>query len=133
MWQVDVALMVIDEKGEAGRVEAIQMALPENGFPKGLGMGTLVTPENMVAISWSKDGRSGVMVRADSVKMSRPGRGQAGGRVMAQLIALALSGLCAEGWHLWCPGRTGPKGKGRRPCECGCHGHGCPPGAKAVA
>ena len=69
MWQVDVALMVVDDKGEAGRVEAIQLALPENGFPKGLGMGTLVIPENMVAISWSKDGRSGVMVRADSVKV----------------------------------------------------------------
>jgi hypothetical protein len=75
MWQVDVALMVVDDKGEAGRVEAVQLALPENGFPKGLGMGTLVIPENMVAISWSKDGRSGVMVRADSVKVSG---GQAG-------------------------------------------------------
>jgi hypothetical protein len=69
MWQVDVALMVIDDKGETGRVEAVQLALPENGFPKGLGMGTLVIPENMVAISWAKDGRSGVMVRADSVKV----------------------------------------------------------------
>ena len=69
MWQVDVALMVVDDKGEAGRVEAIQLALPENGFPKGLGMGTLIVPENMVAIAWSKDGRSGVMVRADSVKV----------------------------------------------------------------
>jgi hypothetical protein len=69
MWQVDVALMVVDDKGEAGRVEAVQLALPENGFPKGLGMGTVVVPENMVAISWSKDGRSGIMVRADSVKI----------------------------------------------------------------
>jgi hypothetical protein len=69
MWQVDVALMVVNDKGEAGRVEAVQMALPETGFPKGLGMGTLVVPENMVAISWSKDGRSGIMVRADAVKV----------------------------------------------------------------
>jgi hypothetical protein len=75
MWQVDVALMVVDDKGEAGRVEAVQLALPENGFPKGLGMGTVVVPENMVAITWSKDGRSGVMVRADSVKVAG---GQAG-------------------------------------------------------
>src|SRR6202022_1562601 len=39
MWQVDVALMLVNDKGEAGRVEAVQMALPETGFPKGLGMG----------------------------------------------------------------------------------------------
>jgi hypothetical protein len=69
MWQVDVALMVVDDNGETGRVEAVQLALPENGFPKGLGMGTLVVPGNMVAISWAKGDRSGIMVRADSVKV----------------------------------------------------------------
>jgi hypothetical protein len=47
----------------------VQLALPEQGFPKGLGMGTVIVPENMVAISWSKDGRSGIMVRADAVKV----------------------------------------------------------------
>ena len=69
MWQIDVALMVVDDKGDTGRVEAVQLALPENGFPKGLSMGTAVVPENMMAIAWTKDDRSGVMVRADSVKV----------------------------------------------------------------
>ena len=44
-----------------------------------------------------------------------------------QVISLAVSGPCAEGWHLWCPGRSGPKGKGSRPCDCDCHGGACPP------
>ena len=42
--------------------------------------------------------------------------------MMGQVISLAVSGLCAEGWHLWCPGGSGPKGKARNLCECGCHG-----------
>ena len=58
-----------------GRAETVQLALPEGGFPKGLGIGTVVIPEAMVAVTWEKNGRSGVMVRAKSIKVEG---GQAG-------------------------------------------------------
>ena len=58
-----------------GRAQTVQLALPENGFPKGLGIGAVVVPEAMVAVTWEKNGRSGVMVRAKSVKVEG---GQAG-------------------------------------------------------
>ena len=68
-WNLDVTVI-----GE-GRAETVQMTLPEGGFPKGLGIGALVVPEAMVAVTWEKNGRSGVMVRAKSVKVEG---GQAG-------------------------------------------------------
>jgi hypothetical protein len=58
-----------------GRAQTVQLALPENGFPKGLGIGAVIVPEAMVAVTWEKNGRSGVMVRAKSVKVEG---GQAG-------------------------------------------------------
>jgi hypothetical protein len=63
LWNVDVTVI-----GE-GRAETVQLALPENGFPKGLGIGAMVIPEGMVAVTWDKNGRSGVIVRARSVKV----------------------------------------------------------------
>ena len=69
MWNVDVAVI-----GE-GRPQAMQLGLPENGFPKGLGIGTIILPEHMVVIYWNRDGRSGVMLRAQAAKVQG---GQAG-------------------------------------------------------
>lgn len=63
MWNLDVTAIGED------RAETIQLALPEGGFPKNLGLGTVVVPEEMVAVAWSKNGRSGVMVRAKSVRI----------------------------------------------------------------
>jgi hypothetical protein len=63
MWNLDVTVI-----GE-GRAETVQVALPEGSFPKGLGIGTIVVPEAMVAVAWEKNGRSGVMVRAKSLKV----------------------------------------------------------------
>jgi hypothetical protein len=42
---------------------------PEGGFPKNIGIGAVIVPEEMVAVTWEKNGRSGVMVRAKSVKV----------------------------------------------------------------
>lgn len=69
LWNLDVTVI-----GE-GRAETVQMSLPEGGFPKGLGLGALVIPQEMVAVTWEKNGRSGVMVRAKSIKVDS---GQAG-------------------------------------------------------
>ncbi len=69
LWNLDVTVI-----GE-GRAETIQLSLPEGGFPKGIGIGTIIVPEGMVAVTWEKNGRSGVMVRAKSVKVEG---GQAG-------------------------------------------------------
>jgi hypothetical protein len=69
MWNLDVTVI-----GE-GRAETIQLGLPEGGFPKGLGIGAIVSPEDMVAVTWEKNGRSGVIVRASAVKVQG---GQAG-------------------------------------------------------
>jgi hypothetical protein len=69
LWNLDVTVI-----GE-GRAETIQLALPEGGFPKGLGIGAVVVPEQMVAVAWEKNGRSGVMVRARALKVDG---GQAG-------------------------------------------------------
>jgi hypothetical protein len=69
LWNLDVTVI-----GE-GRAETVQLALPEGGFPKGLGIGAVIVPEAMVAVTWEKNGRSGVMVRAKSVKVEG---GQAG-------------------------------------------------------
>jgi len=63
LWNLDVTVI-----GE-GRAQTVQLSLPEGGFPKGLGIGSMVIPENMVAITWEKNGRSGVMVRAKSIKV----------------------------------------------------------------
>ena len=69
MWNLNVTVI-----GE-GRAETVQLALPEGGFPKGLGIGAVIIPEGMVAVTWEKNGRSGVMVRATSIKVEG---GQAG-------------------------------------------------------
>jgi hypothetical protein len=70
MWQVDLAVIPVYDNGETGRVEAIQLGLPENGFPKNLTVGTSVMAVNMVAIPWiSKRGKLGVLVRADAIKV----------------------------------------------------------------
>lgn len=69
LWNLDVTVI-----GDS-RAETVQMTLPEGGFPKGLGIGAVVVPEAMVAVTWEKNGRSGVMVRAKSVKVEG---GQAG-------------------------------------------------------
>jgi hypothetical protein len=63
MWNVDVTVI-----GEA-RAETVQLAVPEGSFPKSLTIGAVVIPEEMVAVTWSKDGRFGVMVRAKSIKL----------------------------------------------------------------
>jgi len=63
LWNLDVTVI-----GE-GRAETVQLSLPEGGFPKNLAIGTTVVPDNMVAITWEKNGRWGVMVRANSVKV----------------------------------------------------------------
>ena len=63
LWNLDVTVI-----GES-RAETVQLSLPEGGFPKGLGIGAIVIPEEMVAVRWEKNGRSGVMVRAKSVKV----------------------------------------------------------------
>lgn len=69
LWNLDVTVI-----GES-RAETIQLTLPEGSFPKGLGIGSIVVPEHMVAVTWEKNGRSGVMVRAKSVRVEG---GQAG-------------------------------------------------------
>src|ERR1700691_3551181 len=63
LWNLDVTVI-----GE-GRAQTVQLSLPEGGFPKNIGIGAMVVPEDMVAITWEKNGRSGVMVRATSVKV----------------------------------------------------------------
>ena len=74
LWNLDVTVI-----GEA-RAETVQLSLPEGGFPKGLGIGAIIVPEDMVAVTWEKNGRSGVMVRAKSVKVQG---GQAGMKAAA--------------------------------------------------
>jgi hypothetical protein len=63
LWNLDVTVI-----GE-GRAQTVQLSLPEGGFPKNLGIGSMVVPVDMVAITWEKNGRWGVMVRASSVKV----------------------------------------------------------------
>ena len=63
LWNLNVTII-----GES-RAETVQLTLPEGGFPKNIGIGAIVVPEEMVAVTWEKNGRSGVMVRAKSVKV----------------------------------------------------------------
>ena len=63
LWNLDVTVI-----GDS-RAETVQLTLPEGGFPKNIGIGAIVIPEEMVAVTWEKNGRSGVMVRAKSVKV----------------------------------------------------------------
>lgn len=63
LWNLDVTVI-----GEA-RAETVQLSLPEGGFPKTIGVGAVVVPQDMVAVTWEKNGRSGVMVRATSLKV----------------------------------------------------------------
>jgi hypothetical protein len=76
LWNLDVTVI-----GDS-RAETVQLSLPEGGFPKELGIGAVVIPEEMVAVTWQKEGRSGVMVRAKSVKVD-------GGRAAAKGAAAA--------------------------------------------
>jgi hypothetical protein len=69
LWNLDITVI-----GE-GRAETVQLSLPEGSFPKELGIGAMIVPDQMVAVTWEKNGRSGVMVRAKSVKVQG---GQAG-------------------------------------------------------
>jgi hypothetical protein len=73
LWNLNVTVIGED------RAETVQLSLPEGGFPKGLGIGALVVPEQMVAITWEKNGRSGVMVRAASLKVEGGQAGLKGG------------------------------------------------------
>ena len=52
-----------------GRAQTVQLALPENGFPKGLGIGAFIVPDSWVAVKWEKDGRHGEIYRVKSVKV----------------------------------------------------------------
>ena len=63
LWNLNVTII-----GDS-RAETVQLTLPEGGFPKNIGIGAIVVPEEMVAVTWEKNGRSGVMVRAKSVKV----------------------------------------------------------------
>jgi len=63
LWSLDVTII-----GDS-RAETVQLTLPEGGFPKNIGIGAIVVPEEMVAVTWEKNDRSGVMVRAKSVKV----------------------------------------------------------------
>jgi len=63
LWNLNVTVI-----GDS-RAETVQLTLPEGGFPKNIGIGAIVVPEEMVAVTWEKNGRSGVMVRAKSVKV----------------------------------------------------------------
>lgn len=69
LWNLDVTVI-----GDA-RAETVQLSLPEGSFPKGIGVGAVVVPQDMVAVTCEKNGRSGVMVRAKSIKVEG---GQAG-------------------------------------------------------
>ncbi len=62
LWNIDVTVI-------GDRAETVQMSVPEGGFPKGLGIGAMVVPEQMTAVVWEKNGRSGVMVRSKSLKV----------------------------------------------------------------
>lgn len=63
LWNLNVTII-----GDS-RAETVQLTLPEGGFPKNIGIGAIVVPEEMVAVTWEKNGRSGVMVRAKSLKV----------------------------------------------------------------
>jgi hypothetical protein len=63
LYNLDVTLIGED------RAETVQLALPEGGFPPNIGVGAIVIPEQMVAVTWSKGERSGVMMRARAVRV----------------------------------------------------------------
>ena len=63
LWNLNVTII-----GES-RAETVQLTIHEGGFPKNIGIGAIDVPEEMVAVTWEKNGRSGVMVRAKSVKV----------------------------------------------------------------
>ena len=62
LWNIDVTVI-------GDRAETVQMSVPEGAFPKGLGIGAMVVPEQMTAVVWEKNGRFGVMVRTKSLKV----------------------------------------------------------------
>lgn len=61
---VDIDMTLITD----GRPESIQVSLPDNGFPPDLAVGTVVTFEALVCITWEKNGRHGLMWRAQAVR-----------------------------------------------------------------
>lgn len=63
LWNLEVTLIA------QGRAETVRLSLPEGGFPKELGIGTFLIPEGLVVIPWKKDGGSGLMWAARSVKV----------------------------------------------------------------
>lgn len=54
-----------------GRADTVRLSVPEGGFPKELAIGTFIVPEGMQLIYWTKkDGTSGIMFTAKSVKLA---------------------------------------------------------------
>ena len=47
-WSLDVTII------GTSRAETIQLTLPEGGFPKNIGIGAVIVPEEMVAVTWEK-------------------------------------------------------------------------------
>lgn len=63
MYNIDVAVMGGD------RAEMIQLGIPEGGFPKELAPGVFIHPEQMLVVTWEKNGNKGQIVKAKSVKV----------------------------------------------------------------
>jgi hypothetical protein len=74
MFNIDMTII-----GE-NRAETMQVGVPENGFPKGMGIGTMVIPDDLLGIRWENDKTNGIMLRARSVKVDG---GQAGMKATA--------------------------------------------------
>ena len=50
-----------------GRAESAEVSVPEPGLPTGLKMGDVVTATDLTAFLWEKNGRHGVMFRAQAL------------------------------------------------------------------
>ena len=53
LWSLDVTII-----GDS-RAETVQLTLPEGGFPKNIGIGVIVVPEEMVAVTWERTAAGG--------------------------------------------------------------------------
>lgn len=52
------------------RAETVELGVPENGFPKGLGIGPFLIPEGLTLVMFErKEGGLGAMWRVKSVKV----------------------------------------------------------------
>lgn len=64
MWNIDIAVI------SDFRVEAFPLGVPEGGFPKELGIGAVVNPEDWVSIEWGENqAKHGTFHKAKSVKV----------------------------------------------------------------